>query len=188
MFVFFVCRAEAGNLRYYTLYYMQEAQDIVQIRHHHEQQQNANADILGVYHEVLRRLAASYHLVEQEEHVSAVERRDGQNVHEGEDDAQEGGHKPERVPVPLRREQTADGSEAAERLGAFRREEILHVAHVAREHLAAVLDAGGERLEEAVVDVCHLILGLLRHVAEHKTHRLALGERRETRRRTGLSA
>ena len=118
--------------------------------------------------------------------MSAVERRDRQNVHEGEDDAEEGGHKPERVPVPLRREQTADGSEAAERLGAFRREEILHVAYVTREHLAAVLDASGERLEEAVVDVCHLILGLLRHIAEHKAHRLALGERRETACRHGI--
>ena len=68
---------------------MQESQYIVEVRHHHEQQQNTDADILGVYHKVLRRLAASYHLVEQEEHVSAVERRDRQDVHKGEDDAEE---------------------------------------------------------------------------------------------------
>ena len=112
--------------------------------------------------------------------MSAVERRDRQDIHKGEDDAEESGHQPERVPIPLRREQTSNSTETTERLRSFSREEILHVAYVAREHLAAILNASRERLEEAIVDVCHLILGLLWHIAEHEAHRLSLRERRET--------
>ena len=46
--------------------------------------------------------------------MATVEGGDGQDVHEGEDDRQEGRHLPEHVPVPHRGEQAADGSETAQ--------------------------------------------------------------------------
>ena len=83
--------------------------------------------------------------------MTAVKCGDGQDVHEGEDDAQEGGHLPELIPVPRAGEEASDGSEAAQRLGAVGGEDIFHVADIAAQHVNAIADAGGETLEESVV-------------------------------------
>ena len=108
--------------------------------------------------------------------MTAIESGDGQYVHESENDAEESGHQPERVPVPHGWEQAADGTESAERLGAVCREHIFHVADISCQHVAAVLSASGERGEESVVDMCRLVVveqGLhseaeLQLVAEHR--------------------
>ena len=98
---------------------MQPTQHIVEIGYNHEQEQDADADIFGTYHEILRRLAARYHLVEQEEHVTTIKCRDGQDVHEGENDAQESCHEPELMPVPHIGEHAAYSSESSKRLGSL---------------------------------------------------------------------
>ena len=46
--------------------------------------------------------------------MSTVEGGDGQYVHEGEDNREEGSHLPEEIPVPYRGEEAADGSETAQ--------------------------------------------------------------------------
>ena len=89
--------------------------------------------------------------------MSAVKCRYGQNVHEGQNDAEESRHQPEHVPVPYGREEAAYGSEAPQRLGAVGREEVLQVAHVAAQHVQAVADASGEALEEAILYACGLV-------------------------------
>ena len=62
--------------------------------------------------------------------MSAVEGRYGQDVHEGEDDAEEGRHQPESVPVPCVGEEAAYGSESAQRLGTVCGEEVLQVVDI----------------------------------------------------------
>ena len=85
--------------RYY-LHIPQRSQDVVEVRHHHEQDKYAEAYVFGTNHEFLRGFATGNHLIEQEQHMAAVQGGDGQDVHEGEDDGEEGRHLPEHVPVP----------------------------------------------------------------------------------------
>ena len=82
--------------------------------------------------------------------MSTVEGRNGQDVHEGQDDAEERCHLPEHVPVPHGWEQTADGSETSQRLGTFRSEHVFHVVNIRCQHVPTVLDAGRNTLKEAV--------------------------------------
>ena len=91
--------------------------------------------------------------------MAAVECRDGQDVHEGEDDGQEGRHAPEHHPVPSGREKASDGTETSERLGSVGCGHILQVAHVAAQYVDAVLDAGRETLEETVGYLLGLVVG-----------------------------
>ena len=90
--------------------------------------------------------------------MSTIEGGDGKDVHEGKDDAQEGRHQPEHVPVPDGREQTTDGSKATQRLGTVGGEQILQVAHIATQHVPAVGDACGEALEESVLNLRRLVV------------------------------
>ena len=126
------------------------AQDVVEVGHHHEDNQNGDAGVLGIDHKLIRRLAASNDLVKKEEHVATVEGGDGQNVHESKDDTQEGGHLPEHKPIPLTGEEAADGAKTAQTLRAVSREDILHVADITGQHIPAILASGGEALKEAV--------------------------------------
>ena len=48
-------------------------QYIVEVCHNHKQEQDANAYVFGPDHKVLAGLAARYHLVQQEQHVAAIE-------------------------------------------------------------------------------------------------------------------
>ncbi len=52
-------------------------QDVVEVGHHHEEQDEAHADVLRHDEEADARLSPCEHLVEEEHHVSSVERRDG---------------------------------------------------------------------------------------------------------------
>ena len=82
--------------------------------------------------------------------MSAVQCRDGQNIHKGKDDGEECRHVPELVPVPRGGENTADGSETSELLGSFLGEEIFHLAYVAFQSLYPQRYAGRERGKETV--------------------------------------
>ena len=68
------------------LHISQPAQDVVKIGNDHEQDEDAETNVLGVEKELLRRLAPRNHLVDEEENVASVECGDRQDVHEGEDD------------------------------------------------------------------------------------------------------
>ena len=82
--------------------------------------------------------------------MSSVESRDRQDVHEGEDDTEEGCHLPEHIPVPHGWEQAADRSKATQRFRSFGSEHIFHVIHIGGEYMPAILNAGREALEETV--------------------------------------
>ena len=90
--------------------------------------------------------------------MSAIECGDGQDVHEGKDDAQEGCHQPESMPVPHGWEEASQCAKTTQALGSLLGEDVFHVAHIARQHIPAILDAGREALEESVTDVSHLIV------------------------------
>ena len=79
----------------------------------HKGDEQHEADGVGDAEELVAGLPAGDHLYEDEEDVAAVEARDRDDVHEGEDDAQQRGHAPETVPVPHLREDAADGQETA---------------------------------------------------------------------------
>ena len=132
------------------LHISQPSENVVQVGHNHQQNQYAEAYIFSPYKEVLARLAARNHLVEQEEHVAAVEGRDRQDVHKRKDDAEECRHASEHHPVPCRREQAADRSEAAQRLGTVGCKYIFHVVYISAEHADTVFYSGREALKEAV--------------------------------------
>ena len=83
--------------------------------------------------------------------MTTVQGGDGQDVHEGEDDREESRHLPEHVPVPHRREQASDGSEAAQRLGTLGGEDVLQVVDIGGKDVESVLDTCGDALEEAVL-------------------------------------
>ena len=91
--------------------------------------------------------------------MTAIKCRDRQNVHEGEDDAQEGRHRPEHVPVPVRREETADSPEASDALRTVSRSEVTEVADIAAQHVPAMLDSGREALEEAIFLLHRFVIG-----------------------------
>ncbi len=135
----------------------QGAEDVVEIGHHHEQDEKRETGVFGANHKRFAGFAAGDDFVKEEEHMPAVECRDGEDVHEGEDDAEEGRHEPEDVPVPNRWEEAADGSEATELLGSVCRKEVAHVAHIALEHVHAVGCARRKTLEESV---CYMRLSV----------------------------
>ena len=128
-----------------------ESEDVVDVGVQHQCYEEDEAYPLGLLHDVLRDFLAGDDFPKQEEHVTAVEAGDGDDVHEGEDDAEEGSHHPEAVPVPYGGEDAADGAESAERLGALLGEDVLEVADVALQRVPAVAYAGGDGGPEAVL-------------------------------------
>lgn len=96
-----------------------EPQYIIQVSPDEQGKEQEHAYHLRAFHELVAGLAAGYNLVDEEQHMAAVQSGDGQNVHEGQDDGEEGRHVPELVPVPRGGENTADGSETSELLGSF---------------------------------------------------------------------
>ena len=74
------------------------------------------------------------------------------------------------MPVPYGWEHATNGSEATERLSAFGREQILKVAHIARQHVAAVAHTCGERGKEAIAYVGGLIIREQRLHGKAKLH------------------
>ena len=118
--------------------------------------------------------------------MTTVEGGNGQDVHEGEDDAEEGCHLPEHIPVPVGREQVANGSEATNRLSTLGAEDVFQVVDIGRQYIPSVFDACGETLEEAILDGHRFIetCQRLHHIAqlkvagEHHISRILLGDER----------
>ena len=91
--------------------------------------------------------------------MTSIKGRDRQDVHKGENDAEEGGHHPELMPVPDRREKRAYCTETSQRLGAISRSHILQVTHIATQHIETKLDTGWETLEESIFHFLGFIVG-----------------------------
>ena len=83
--------------------------------------------------------------------MTTVQSRDGKDVHEGEDDAEEGCHLPEDVPIPIGREQVADGSETTQRLSALSGKDVFQVVNIRSKHAPTVFHTCRKTLEEAVL-------------------------------------
>ena len=83
--------------------------------------------------------------------MSTVQGGDGQDIHEGEDDGEEGGHLPEHVPVPHWWEQTANGTETTNRLSTVGSEHIFHIAHITLQYVQTVGNTCGETLKETIL-------------------------------------
>ena len=158
----------------YLLHDSEESQNIVQVGYHQQQDENTETYILGTLHELIARLAASNHLVKEEEHMTTIQCRNRQDVHKRQNDAQECGHHPESVPIPHRREQAAQGSETTQTLGSFLGEHILHIAYVASQDIPAILDTGRETLEETITDMGYLVIEHHRMIVEAKLHTLLI--------------
>ena len=62
--------------------------------------------------------------------MPAVQSRNRQNIHKGEDDRKESRFHPERMPIPFRREQTADRTEPSQAGSPFFRKDIFNVADI----------------------------------------------------------
>ena len=91
------------------LHQVEESQHIIQVGYYEQEEENSETDILGTLHELIARLATCNDLVKEEEHMSTIQCRNRKNVHECQNNAQESGHHPEGVPIPHRREETAQG-------------------------------------------------------------------------------
>lgn len=76
------------------------------------------------------------------------------------------------MPIPHRREQTAQGTKTAQALGSLLGEHILHVAHITSQYVPSILDTGRETLEEAEADVGHLVIHHHGMIEETKLHAL----------------
>jgi hypothetical protein len=76
------------------------------------------------------------------------------------------------MPIPHRREETAQGSETAQTLGALLGEYIFHIAYIARQHIPAILHTSWETLEEAITDMGYLVIEHHRMIVEAELHTL----------------
>ena len=110
---------------------------------------------MGVGQELFGWFAARDHFPECKQDMATIEARDRDNVHKREDDGEESGDIPERVPVPIAREETAEGAETAEALDAILGKEYFERRDVGSERLPAISDAARECLEERIVDMLH---------------------------------
>lgn len=154
------------------LHQAEESQYIVQIRHNKQQQEDCESHVLCTLHELIARLTTCNYLVEEEEYMTAIQCRNRQDIHECQDNAQECCHHPEGVPIPHRREETAQGSETAQTLGTLLGEYIFHIAYIARKHIPAILHTSRETLEEAITDMGYLVIEHHRMIVEAELHTL----------------
>ncbi len=125
-------------------------ENIVPVRIDQQCEQQEHSGDLRIFEELVARLAACNHFVEQEHHVSAVQSRNGQNIHKGKDDGEESRLHPERLPIPFSREEAADRSEAAQTGSTLFCKDIFHVADIAFQCIHTQHDTGRERLEETI--------------------------------------
>lgn len=88
-------------------------EDVVAVRINQQGEQEEHAGDLRIFEELVARLAAGNHFIDQEHHMSAVQCRDRQYVHKGKDDGKECRPHPECLPIPFGREQVSDRSETA---------------------------------------------------------------------------
>ena len=97
-----------------TLLSEEESQYIIEVSPNQKAEQQNHPRHLCVFHKFITRFATGNDFIEQEQDVSAVQRRNRQNIHKSKDDRQECRHIPELMPIPGCREDASDGSETAQ--------------------------------------------------------------------------
>ena len=76
--------------------------------------------------------------------MAAVERRDGEDVHESKCHGEEGGDVPESDPVPFLGEDASDRAETADALSPLLGEDLLHRLGVVGEVVGAEFNSAGD--------------------------------------------
>ena len=89
----------------------EEIAEVVEDGQSHEQQQEGHADGLGAFQCLFAWLSTRDDFDEQEEYMATVECGDGQDVHEGEHERNEGREFPKAAPLPRGGEEAAYGTE-----------------------------------------------------------------------------
>ena len=70
-------------------------EDIICIGKDQQSEDDHHAHDLCIFHELLTGLAPGYHFIQQEHHMSAIECRNGQYIHKGQDKRKESRDLPE---------------------------------------------------------------------------------------------
>ena len=99
------------------------------------------------FKEAVRGLTARNNFVKQEEHVTAIKRWDGEDVHKGKHEGDKCGEFPETLPIPCRGEECCDGAKRTDALGAFLGEDVFEVAYITCEYVPPVSDTCGDALQ-----------------------------------------
>ena len=129
-----------------------EAHHVVEDTEGHETEYEVETNGVDALHPFVGEFATGDDFGEGDEDVSAVEHGDGEEVHEGQHEGDEGRELPERCPVPSGGEEATDRTKRTNALCAFETEDIAEVADVATEYVPSVADACGEARKEVVVD------------------------------------
>ena len=90
--------------------------------------------------------------------MSTIESGNGQDIHESQDDRQEGCHTPEHHPVPYRWEQTADGAKATQRFCSVGCCHIFQIVYITAKHTQSVFNTSREALKETIFQCGGLVI------------------------------
>ena len=139
------------------LEHLDDTSDIITECEHHQRHEQEHSDNLRCYHELVIRLMPAYHLIYQEQQMTAVQTRYRNKVHDPEHDGEQSKHIHEYHPVPMRREHLPYGNEAPHLLvcpGA-RSSHKLHIADVPHDHVPRVLHPCRNGLRQCVCTFLH---------------------------------
>ena len=100
----------------HDIFLLKQPDDIIAIGQDNQSQHEDETHRFGHFHKLVGRLAACDDLNQEEENVTTVQGRNGQDVHHRKCDGEEGRHAPEDAPNPLVRENLSYGNEAAHAL------------------------------------------------------------------------
>ena len=110
-------------LQYYTFVnhglFDKESVNIVGIRKEQESDKEHHAGSLCPFHKLFAWFATRNHFVEQEKHVTAIERRNGKNIHKCKNNGEESCDAPKCIPVPSVGENVPDRAKATQIFCAF---------------------------------------------------------------------
>ena len=84
--------------------------------------------------------------------MTTIQCRDGEDVHEGQDNAEESGHLPEKIPIPRGREDATNRTESAQTVGALLGKHILQIIHISLQYIYTISCTCREGLPESVSD------------------------------------
>ena len=131
----------------------EEAVEVVAVDVDQQRQNQEQTYVLRHFQHFVAHLAARNHLPQREDGMSAVEPRDGDDVHHRQDDRQEGRLEPEVVPVPRGGEDAADREESADFLVefGFRLHDQLELLPIGGQRAPSLAESRRDRLPEGVV-------------------------------------
>ena len=131
---------------------LEQSYDVVAVGQNDQAEHQDEADDFGHFHELVAGLAPRDDFDKEEEDVTTVQARDGQDVHHGEGHGEEGRHAPEDAPNPLVGEDLADGDEAAHALVSLGlgAEDKLHLLPIVAQLVEGLGEACRNGLPEGV--------------------------------------